>query len=113
MSRQLNHSRYIDNGARDIGDREYHKAKVTPTAKQIRFYKKLYAICKANDIDTDTGEHPRSRVDFAMAIDKLIERLQKHGIDISGNGKDVTYVFSHDSDRRGRYYTDENIEITD
>lgn len=111
MSKQLNHSRYMDIYAKDIGDRAYRSAKRTPTAKQVKFYKKLYAMCKENNIDTNTGEYTKTRVQYAWAIDKLIERLQEHGVDVKGNGKDATLVLSHGSDRRGRYYTKESIEI--
>jgi hypothetical protein len=113
MSKKLNHSRYIDVYARDIGDREYNRAKQTPTAKQIKFYKKLYAMCKENGVDTDTGEYTKTRGDYALAIDSLINRLEEKGIDVKGNGKDATLVLSHGSDRRGRYYTNERIVIKD
>ncbi len=113
MGRRLNHSRYLDYGARDTGNYAYYKAKTTPTAKQIKFYKRLYATCKANDIDPSTGEYTLTRVDYAMAIDKLLKRLQEHGIDISGNGKESAYVIKHGSDKSGRYYTREYIEVTD
>ncbi len=113
MKRQLNHSRYLDYGARDIADRSYHRAKTTPTAKQIKFYKKLYALCKENGIDPKTSEYTRTRIEYAMAIDTLIDRLRDHGIDIAGNGKKGTYILTHGSDRHGRYYTDEIIKVTD
>lgn len=109
--RQLNHSRYLDYYARDIGERAYRRAKETPTAKQVKFYKKLYALCKENGIDPKTGGFTHSRVEYAMAIDTLLERLKEHGIDIHGNGKDAAYVLSHGVDRRGRYYTHERIDI--
>lgn len=111
MKRQLNHSRYIDNGAKDIADNAYHKAKATPTAKQVKFYKKLYAMCKENGIDPKTGEFARTRSEYAMAIDKLISRLKEHGVDISGNGKSADYVITIGADRRGRDYADEHIEV--
>jgi hypothetical protein len=108
---RLNHSRYIDVYARDIGDRAYRKAKATPTAKQVRFYKKLYAMCKENGVDPSTGKYTKTRIEYAMAIDELIKRLQEHGVDVSGNKKEATLVLTHGSDRRGRYYTNERIEV--
>jgi len=111
MNYQLNHSRHIDIYAKDIGDKAYRDAKTTPTAKQIKFYKKLYALCKENGIDTKTGEYTRTRVEYALAIDKLIERLKANGIDVNGNGKEATYVLTVGSDRRGRDYVNERIEV--
>jgi hypothetical protein len=111
VSKKLNHSRYIDIYAKDIGDRAYWQAKATPTAKQVKFYKKLYAMCKEHGIDTNTGKYTKTRMEYAWAIDKLIKRLQEHGIDVNGNGKDATYVLAYGTDRRGRYYTGQAIEI--
>lgn len=111
--RQLNHSRYLDYYAKDIGDSAYQKAKQTPTAKQVRFYKRLYAMCKENEIDTDTGEYARTRVEIGWAIDKLLERLKENGVDVNGNGKDATYVLEIGEDRRGRSYAHERIEVSD
>lgn len=107
----LNHSRYLDYYAKDIGDSAYQKAKQTPTAKQVRFYKRLFAMCKENGLDTDTGDYARTRVEIGWAIDKLLERLQAHGIDINGNGKDATYVLEVGVDRRGRSYAHERIKV--
>ncbi len=111
MKKQLSHSRYLDIYAKDIGDSTYRRAKRTPTAKQVKFYKKLYAMCKEHNIDTNTGEYTKTRVEYAMAIDKLICRLQEHGVDVKGNDKEATYVLEHGPDRRGRYYTDESIRM--
>ena len=108
---KLNHSRYLDYGAKAVGDRAYERAKSTPTAKQKRFFKKLFAMCKENGIDPSTGRYAVTRVDYAIAIDTLLKRLQENGVDASGNGKDVVYVLEHGSDRRGRYYTNERIEV--
>ncbi len=113
MTKRLNHSRYLDYGARDVGDFAVQRAKETPTAKQRKFYNRLYAMCKSNGIDTNTGNYTRTRGDFAMAIDKLINRLQEHGVDIHGNNKDATLVISYGTDRHGRYYRKEGIEIKD
>lgn len=111
MSSQLNHSRYLDYGARDTGNFSYYRAKQTPTAKQIKFYKRLYAMCKENDIDPKTGSYTVTRADYAMAIDELIKRLQEHGVDIKGSNKNVDIILSHGTDRQGRYYTSERIVV--
>lgn len=113
MKRQLNHSRYLDYYARDVGDSAVHKARSTPTAKQVKFYKKLYALCKENNIDPRTGEYTVTRSDYAMAIDKLISRLQENGVDIKGNGKQAEYILEIGEDRRRRNYAKERIELTD
>jgi hypothetical protein len=112
MKKKLNHSRYLDYGAKDTGDFAYYRAKQTPTAKQIKFYKRLYALCKENNIDTKTGEYTKTRVDYAQAIDKLLERLKENGIDTySSSDKEVSFVISHGTDHAGRYYTSERIVI--
>lgn len=111
MSRKPSHSRYLDYSATDIGNRAYWRAKQTPTARQVKFYKQLYALCKKNDIDTSTGEYTRTRADYAMAIDKLLERLREAGIDVQGNGKEASYVLKVGEDRRRRLYVGERIEV--
>ena len=110
MKKQLNHSRYIDNGAKDIADSAYEYAKTTPTAKQIKFYKKLYALCKENEIDPVT-RHEHTRMGYARAIDLLLNRLKEHGVDINGNGKNTEYVLKIGEDRRGRDCALERIEV--
>ena len=106
----MNHSRYLDYYAKDIGDNAYNRAKLTPTAKQIKFYKQLYAMCKANGLECTT-EHAHTRSGYAMAIDKLIQRLKESGINIGGNGKEADYVLEVGEDRRGRYYANERIRV--
>lgn len=113
MNGRLNHSRYIDSGAKAIADRMYAKAKETPTAKQIKFYKRLYAICKEHNIDTDTGEYTRTRGDYMIAIDTLLERLKAAGIDVNGNGKSGVLVLENRQDTYGNYYTLEKIRVED
>ena len=108
---RLNHSRHLDYYAMDVGNEAYNRAKETPTAKQVKFYKRLYAICRENNIDPKTGEYTRTRMDYAMAIDTLIKRLQEAGIDVSGNGNKADYVIKAGEDRRGRLYVGEKIEI--
>lgn len=107
----LNHSRHLDYYAKDIGDNAYYKAKQTPTAKQVRFYKRLFAICKENGLPTDTGVYTRTRSDYGRAIDTLLAQLRENGIDINGNGKEAMYVLEIGEDRRGREYANEKIEI--
>lgn len=110
MKKPLNHSRYIDNGARDIADNIYYKAKMTPTAKQIKFYKKLYAMCKDNNIDAIT-KHEHTRMGYARAIDELIDRLNEHGVNVNGNGETADYVLVVGEDRRRRYFARECILV--
>lgn len=109
----MKHNRYLDYYAKDVGDREYHKAKDTPTFKQKKFYYRLYAMCKENNIDTSTGDYTVTRAEYADAIDKLIKRLQEHGINVSGNNKDAVLVLTDVDDRRGRNYINEQIKIKD
>ena len=111
MKKQLNHSRYMDIYAKDIADEEYHRVKEYPTSKQRKFFKMLYAMCKEYNVETRLDVYVRTRMQYAMAIDVLIERLQKAGVEVEGNGEDVEYNFTHGSDRRGRYYTDTQIVV--
>lgn len=68
-------------------------------------------MCRENGLDTAIGHGTRTRADMAMAIDKLLKRLQEAGIDIHGNDKSAEYVLTVGSDRRGRYYVDEKIRV--
>ena len=111
MTKRLNHSRHLDYYAKDVGNRAYWRAKETPTAKQVKFFKQLYAMCKENNVDPALDEYARTRVEFAMAIDTLLERLKEVGVDVEGNGKEAHYVMTHKPDRRGRYWTNERIEV--
>ena len=113
MSRKLNHSRHIDLYARDIGENAYRQAKETPTAKQVRFYKRLYAMCKEHGLETRTGSHARTRAQYGMAIDTLLKRLQEAGVDVKGNGKQGTYELTIGEDHRRRLAIDEHIRVED
>ena len=113
MTKKLNHSRYLDYGAKSIGENAYEYEKHRPTHKQINFYRKLYAICKKNKIDTNTGTYTKTRMDYAMAIDKLLERLNENGIDIKGNGKKAEYVLKVNSDKDIDVKVNEYIEVED
>ena len=108
---RLNHSRHLDYYARDVADSAYETAKQTPTAKQVSFFNKLYAMCKANEVDTDVGYYAKTRMDYARAIDELISRLQENGIDVKGNNKKADYVVEVGEDRWGRAYAKGRIDV--
>ena len=108
---RLNHSRHLDYYARDVADSAYETAKQTPTAKQVSFFNKLYAMCKANEVDTDVGYYAKTRMDYARAIDELLSRLQENGIDVKGNNKQADYVIKVGEDHRGRAYAKERIDV--
>lgn len=110
---RLNHSRYLDYGARKTGEYAYERAKRTPTHKQIKFYKRLYAMCKEHGVSTDTGFYTKTRVDYALAIDKLIKRLQEKGVDVQGNNKNAGLLLIHGTESDGTHYNKERIVITD
>lgn len=111
MKRPLNHSRKIEYYARDVADDVYHAAKHKPTAKQMKFYKRLYALCKEHGVDPKVGDYTRTRTDYAVAIDVLLERLQDHGVDVKGNGKQATYVMELKEDRHRRLTATEHIDV--
>ncbi len=110
---KLNHSRYLDYGARRTGQGAYERAKTTPTHKQKKFYISLFARCKEHGIDTDVGFYTVTRADYALAIDRLIKRLQEKGVDVKGNDKNAGLMLIHAADNGGHYTTKERIIITD
>ena len=89
---RLNHSRYLDYGAKAIGNSEYEYARNTPTSRQKKFFISLIMRCKENNITPTTGQALRSRADYAVAIDALIKTLNKNGIAIKGNGKQSKHL---------------------
>lgn len=112
MKQQLKHNRNLDYYRR-AGEREVETAQATPTNKQVRFVRKLFAICKENGVETSTGGSLRTRVDYAQTIDILIARLNAAGVDIRGNGKEAAYVFGIAPDRNGNYRGFARIEVRD
>ena len=108
--RRLNHSRYIDAGAKAIANRMYESARATPTAKQIKFYNSLYGKCKDNNVDSTTG-HPHSRAGYARAIDTLLARLKEAGIDVYSNGKEACSVLFVGEDKYGNDYVKERLLV--
>jgi len=111
MSKKLNHSRHIDYYAKDISNNIYWSVKKKPTAKQIKFYNKLYALCKKNNVDTKTDRYTVTRSEYAENIDILLNRLIEAGVDVNGNEKEVRFCMKIGEDRRGRFYAREGLEI--
>lgn len=112
MKKPLNHNRPLDY-YRPVGERAVEVAKATPTSKQVRFCRKLFALCREHNVETDTGMRLKTRVDYAQTIDVLLARLQGAGVDVNGNGKRAGYVFSVDLDRNGNYRGHEHIVLRD
>lgn len=110
---KLNHSRYIDNGAKDIAEELYKDARTRPTVKQVNFFKKLQQMCRENDIDSTVTWKMQTRQDYAVAIDRMIYVLQKAGFDMHGNGKSATYSAKIYEDYRRRLCINERISIED
>ena len=107
---KLNHNRYLG-FERVRSQLEYEYEKSLPTAKQKKFFTKLIMMCKGNEIDCNTGR-TQTRGEYSLAIDTLLERLQKAGVDVKGNGKKGTLVLSHKTDvRNNEYMTTERIVI--
>lgn len=71
----------------DISDIICYSANSPPTDRQVRFYKRLFALCKENGISTKMNFYTVSRGDYMVAIKKLIERLKEHGIDVTEGKK--------------------------
>ena len=108
--RPYRHNRYL--GSEHIrSQREYERERSTPTAKQKKFFISLVMRCKENNIDCTTGR-TSSRAEYALAIDKLIERLKEAGVEINGNGKKAIAVLTYGTDLRGNdYRTTERIVV--
>jgi len=71
-------------------------------------------MCWKNGLDPSVGHAVSSRSDYAMAIDKLIARLQEAGVDIKGNGKKADYVLTVGEDKyTGSAYAHESIRVRD
>ena len=107
---KLNHNRYLGfEKVRSQSEYEYEKS--LPSAKQKKFFKSLIMKCKENNIDCNTGR-TKTRGEYALAIDKLLERLQEAGVDVKGNGKKATLILHHKPDvRNNEYMTTERIII--
>lgn len=91
MNYKQNHSRNL-NYTKDYANRLIEREKTKPTNKQIKFFSKLLHVAKDNNIDlSKVITHPRTRMQFAMAIDELINLLKENNIDIKTNNKNVSY----------------------
>jgi len=110
---KLNHSRYIDNGARDIGQYAYEDSRNAPTQKQKKFFNVLQELCRVNNVDSGITWYIKTRPEYADAIDRMIKALQAAGVEVHGNDKEATYVASVYEDYRGRLTVQEDIVIND
>lgn len=106
---KLNHSRYIDNGAKDIGNETYDYYKNLATVKQVKFFNALQKMCRENNVTPDIKVSVKTRSEYAYAIDKMIYALNQAGIKVKGNGKQADVVLTVGEDERGRMYTREDI----
>lgn len=112
LKHKLNHNRHLDYFAKDVGDAAIEVEEQTPTERQKHFLRQLCALCRENQIDPAVGQSVRSRVDYAQAIDLLIDRLNENGVEVKGNGKTAKYVAIVGEDRRRRMTAKEKIFIT-
>ena len=98
--RNHDHNRYLG-FERVRSQSEFENERSQPTFKQKKFFKRLVMLCKENDVDYTTGR-TQSRVEYAIAIDKLKERLDEAGINVGGNNKQSMIVLSHKTDVRNK-----------
>lgn len=113
MANKIQHNRKIDYSAKYAADAEYERLRNTPTSKQIKFFKKLCAICRENKLDVHIErEETRTRLLMANTIDKLIKLLNENGVDVHGNGKTAVGVVTHGSYGSG-YRTTQRIVVKD
>lgn len=89
---------------------EIARLKITPTAKQIKFAKSLFAMCKENDVDAKLGYPLMTIGDYATAIGTLLKRLQDAGVDVHGNGKQFSRCIEVGIDDRGKDYVKEFLK---
>ena len=96
MKQNLQHNRRIGYKAKYAADAEYERLRSTPTAKQLKFFKKLWYLCKENGIEVKLERYEtRTRMYLSQTIDKLIQLLNENGVEIHGNGKTAYGVISH------------------
>lgn len=113
MSNKPQHNRKMEYSAKYAADAEYERLRNTPTARQIRFFKKLCVLCKEHGIENPIKrEETRTRLLMADAIDKLIKLLNNNGVDVHGNGKTAKGVITHGSYGSG-YRTTQRIVVED
>lgn len=73
---------YYSQGRDDLN---YEFEASRPTRKQKSFFKMLVAKCVENGVDQKLGKHLSTRVDYADAIDTLLDRLREAGVQVKGN----------------------------
>lgn len=89
-------NRVITNNSKYAADVEYERLRRTPTAKQLKFFKKLWYMCKENGIEVKLERYEtRTRMYLSQTIDKLIQLLNENGVEIHGNGKTAHSVISY------------------
>ena len=111
MNYKLQHNRLMGYGAKYAADAEYERLRCTPTSKQLKFFKKLWGLCKENGIEVKLeGYETRTRMYMSQTIDKLIQLLNENGIDVHGNGKTAHGVIAHGSYGSG-YRSTERIVV--
>lgn len=87
---QLNHSRNLSI-LKKRDDRYYDRERSKATAKQVKFYQRLWYMFKDNDIDINTEldkrniphddvQHPSGRCGFSLAIDTMTKILADYGL---------------------------------
>jgi hypothetical protein len=70
-------------------------------------------MCKEHNLDCNTGR-TRTRGEYSLAIDTLLDRLQSAEVDVKGNGKTGTLVLTHKPDvRNNEYITTERLVVED
>lgn len=114
MSRKdykLNSSRTLDVYAKDQAHDIHSKEREFPTSRQRKFFKRLYAMCKENNLDPQIGRHLETRAEYGMAIDKLLAILQENGVDVSGNNEDAAYLLKVGEDRHGFLEVSTGIKV--
>ena len=105
----LNHSRSLYESYKQA-NYEYDKERSRATAKQVKFYRKLWYMFKDNGIDINTEldkrhishnvvQHPSGRAEFSEAISRMIDILTELGI---YHGKD---------DRRDEFQPTYNVVV--
>ena len=117
MKKPLNHSRYLGTSYR-TDNYYYDIERSKATAKQVKYWQKLYYMFKDNNIDLDAEiekrglsqsiKNPTGRAGFSIAIDELIGILADLGLYEAKNNKRDNFIPSlnvmEDNGRRMRVW---------
>lgn len=108
MKSKLNHSRYLDYGAKGVGIAAQGAAESTPTHKQRQYVKRLCIMCKEQGLNPHVGQAIQTRGEYSDAIDTLVTQLKEAGVEMP-ESKDFARVLFVGTGLDGKEYAYEKI----